>query len=649
MDKQIISTDKRSIRLKRFGGVLLALFLSAAMMPLAVSAETQDEEQASRWGRELYLLGRRIETSGAVSPEAVPHSGRITYDQSSKTLTLDGATLDLDNYLMEGVENNYAAAVSASDRINIVLIGENRIISSNSQYGEDKEYVYGIRNSSGNVNISGSGTSDKLEISLTKEGSRRFTGMDCGRELYIAECTVDIRMAGEGVTGIDTFGDFGIEDGAQVTVAADGAGSTAFDGTGMFDGSYVAGGSELTMSADETAFKCYLPSDSFKEAPPMVGMDRSGTDATVWDKETLLKNYKYVRFSGSRAAPVRANKVYILGRKIDSQCSDIPGSIPHKGKIGYDPVSNTLTLEDATLDVSKFDSGVPGGNLIAGIYSMSGLDLVLIGESTIFSSNEDYGTDTEYVYGIDTWGRLNVSGSGTLNIALAGAEPEEEMLSVAASGGNANVNIYGIGTDDSMSVDAAVINIDMGDHGKASGMYLWGPLGLTGGAVVRVTSKGASNYAVNGMNDIAKSTVSSDSVLEMTADNIAFNCWSAGEGLKEAGAMVNRVATPEGAGIWNKSTWLREYKYVRIPEYDPGDDILPPDDNTPGGGTDKAEDKNEVSKAEGNKTISDKKAVTGDQNDASIWYSMCISAAAVLVLMAIIRLRRRSARRQNDI
>ena len=640
--KQIMNTDKRPILLKRLGGILLALCLTAAMMPLAVSAETQDEEQASRWGRELYLLGRRIETSGVVSPEAVPHSGTITYDQSSKTLTLDGAVLDLDKYLMEGVENNYAAAVSASDRINIVLIGENRIISSNRQYGEDKEYVYGIKNSSGNINISGSG---KLEISLTKEGSRRFTGMDCGRELYISECTVDIIMDGKGVTGIDTFGDFGIEGDAKVTVAANGEGSTAFDGTGMFDGSYVAGESELTMKADGTAFRCYLPSDSFKNDPPQVGMEKSGEGADEWDTETHLNTYKYVSFSGSRAGPpVRANKVYVLGRKIDRQYSDIPESIPHEGKIGYDPASNTLTLEDAALDVSDFDSGVPGGNLIAGIYSMSDLDLVLTGESTIFSSSEEYGADTEYVYGIDTWGRLNISGSGTLNIVLAGAEPEEGIYSAAPDGGNASVNIYGIGTDDSMSVDEAMINIDMGDHGKASGMYLWGPIGLTGGAVVEVTSKGAANYAVNGVNDIAKSTVSSDSVLEMTADGIAFNCWSAGEGLKKAGAMVNRAATPEGAGIWNKSTWLREYKYVRIPEYDPDDDILPPDDSNPGGGTDKASDR-----TEGRKAASDKKVKTGDQNNAEIWYSICLSAALMLALMTIVRLRRRPARRQKDI
>jgi hypothetical protein len=275
---------------------------------------------------------------------------------------------------------------------------------------------------------------------------------------------------------------------------------------------------------------------------------------------------------------------------------------------------------------------------------MSDLDLVLTGESTIFSSSEEYGADTEYVYGIDTWGRLNISGNGTLNIALAGAEPEEGILSVAATGGNANANIYGIGTDDSMSVDEAIINIDMGDHGKASGMYLWGPIDLTGGAAVGVTSKGAANYGVNGVNDIAKSTVSSDSVLEMTADGIAFNCWSAGAGLKEAGAMVNRAATPEGAGIWNKSTWLREYKYVRIPEYDPDDDILPPDDNTPGGGTDKASDRSEERKA-----ASDKKVKTGDQNNVEIWYSICLSAAAVLALMTIVRLRLRSARRQKDI
>ena len=108
--------------------MLIMLIMVIAMMPLPVSAEAQDEEQASRWGRELYLLGRRIETSGEISAGAVPHSGKITYDQSSKTLTLEDAVLDLDKYLMEGVENNYAAAVSANDKINIVLKGNNRII-----------------------------------------------------------------------------------------------------------------------------------------------------------------------------------------------------------------------------------------------------------------------------------------------------------------------------------------------------------------------------------------------------------------------------------------------------------------------------------------------------------------------------------------
>jgi uncharacterized membrane protein YozB (DUF420 family) len=40
-----------------------------------------------------------------------------------------------------------------------------------------------------------------------------------------------------------------------------------------------------------------------------------------------------------------------------------------------------------------------------------------------------------------------------------------------------------------------------------------------------------------------------------------------------------------------------------------------------------------------------KKAATGDHSNAEMWYAICISAAAVLILMASVRLRRRSARR----
>ena len=40
-----------------------------------------------------------------------------------------------------------------------------------------------------------------------------------------------------------------------------------------------------------------------------------------------------------------------------------------------------------------------------------------------------------------------------------------------------------------------------------------------------------------------------------------------------------------------------------------------------------------------------KKAATGDHSNVEMWYAICISAAAVLILMASVRLRRRSARR----
>ena len=45
------------------------------------------------------------------------------------------------------------------------------------------------------------------------------------------------------------------------------------------------------------------------------------------------------------------------------------------------------------------------------------------------------------------------------------------------------------------------------------------------------------------------------------------------------------------------------------------------------------------------KTAGAKKAATGDHSNAEMWYAICISAAAVLILMASVRLRRRSVLR----
>ena len=640
--------DKEGIS-KRLACMLFAVCLIVAMLPLAAFAETQDEDEAAERGRVLYMMGRKVEAEGLVPETMVPRrSGTITYNSGTKTLTLEDVTLDLDDYKMEGVTNNYAAAISACDDLKIVLKGNNQIISTSNTYDPDKEYVYGIKNSSGFTAINGSSPTDTLTVTLSNAGGKEFTGIDATRGLNIQNCTVNVTISGTGPsTGMDLFDGFGIDDSAAVTVDVSGSSSNAVDGTGMFDESYVAGGATLTMKSDGKAFRCYLPSDSIKNSTVYVdSTDKNGGSAVSWDTSELLAKYKYVKIENARSGdiPAKANRVYILGQKIDSTCEDIPAAIPHSGKVGYNRDTNTVTLDNAVLDLKDFDaSPVQDANMVAGIYAMSDLRVVLVGDSRIIFTDESYNAATEYSYGIDAWGRLDISGSGTLSIALAGASLQENGSMSTTAASNTSVNIYGIGTDDSMSVDGATINIAMGGSGKGNGMYLWGPISLANGANVRVTSRGSSNYAVNGVNDIGKSTISADSVLEMISeDNIAFNCWSPEAGLKEAGAMVNSAATLEGAWRWNKTASLRGYRYVRFPEYEPMDTIVPTDntmDNAAGNTTvNTAEDSSAGTKGTAAKTVD-----TGDHSNVRIWYGTCMAAAALLGIMTIIRLRRRRA------
>lgn len=573
------------MKLKKLASILLTLCLVIAMAPFAVFAQTSDEDEASERGRDLYILGRVITESGTVSKDYVPYSGdKIEYNAGTKTLTLTNVELDLTTYSMPNTQNNYVAGICAWDDIKIVLNGTNSIKEGDGSYDSDKTYIYGLKNASGQTYIAGNGS---LTITMdSSDSGRKFTGIASSRFLTVSEATVNVTMNGSGRSnGIDMRGDFGIQDEAHVTVTTVGESSTAVNGSGIFEDSYVARGAVLTMRSPGTAFKCYLASDMLKSLGNGNGamvdlINADGSSKVDWDStdpDLYLAKFKYVEFDTSgrgESVPVseRANKVYILGKKVDKTGDVSTELVPHTGTIHYDKDSNTLTLTDATLDLKDFTMLTQDGNMVVSIYSMTGLKIVLEGDSTIISSSEPYlsNNNIEHVYGIDAWGVLDISGSGTLNIALAGAEYE--------SNAGSSINIYAIGTDDALEVRAATININMGDKGKPNGMYLWGPANFSGGAFVRITSKGASGYGFNGINDIGKSIVSSDSVLEITADNIAFNCWSAGGGLKEAGAMVNRAATSEGAGIWNQSTRLREYKYVRIPELEPIDTIVPGSD-----------------------------------------------------------------------
>ena len=538
--------------------LVAAAVVLAAVLPAEEAFADDDEDRA--FGN-LYILGRKITASGVVAPETVPHEGTITYDADNKVLKLSGVTLDLNDYDSQSTENNYVAGISSWSDLKIELEGQNYIKSSTNIYGDDKEYVYGITGHSGVVSVGGSGF---LDVTLDSVSGKEFTGISVNRGLEVNRSVIHVHIKGtQASTGIDMgISDFMLSGQAKVGVQADGEGSTAVDGCGMFARSYVCESSVLEATSDDTAFFCYLLSDDLKDTPTFVNGQATHEGAQPWDKETVLPEYKYVRFDGNEGGPSRASgSVYILGRTI-SESGEVPEStVPHKGTILYDKDTKTVTLKDAMLDLDNYKCKYKG-NILPAIYSTSDLHVVLQGTNQIISTGEDYARyekadpkdKKEYVYGVEAWDAVDISGDKDATLWITLAKTNKDY--------NKKIKFAGIDTNGSVQVDSVWIGVNMGSYGNCTGVYSWGPIFLTNGAAIRANADGADGCAVSGTNDIGKTEVAEDSMLEMISNGKAFNCWTPEESLKNTPCVVNTAPSEDGAAQWDKSTWLHEYKYV---------------------------------------------------------------------------------------
>ncbi len=545
--------------------VLAAVLIAACAFGVVLPAVAYADDDEDRGLERVYLLGRALTGSGVISPAKVPHEGTISYDAAAKELTLSNATLDLDDYDMQGAENNYAAAISSWTDLKIRLEGQNYIKSGTNTYAADKEYVYGIAGHSGKVSIAGQGL---LDITLEAVSGKEFNGIDTNRGFEVSESILNVHMKGpQASNGIDMgIGDFMISDAAKVKVQAEGEGSTAVDGCGLFARSYVCTNAVLEAISDGTAFHCYLLSDDLQDTPAFVNLAATSEGATQWDKQTPLVEYKYVRFAGKEDGPSRASgSIYILGRKV-SETGEVPASkVPHEGTITYDADTMTVTLQDAVIDLNNYKS-VYKGNILPGIYATAGLNVVLQGTNQIISTGDDYAKyaaadpkdKKEYVSGIDAWDAINISGETDASLAITLAKTAKEE--------NKAIRFTGVESDGSVSVDGVWLTVDMGSYGKCDGMFPWEPLKLTGGAAVRANADANDGRAVNGVNSIGNSQVGEDCMLEMISNGKAFNCYVPSASLKETPCVVNTEASEEGAEDWDKTTGLYEYKYVRFGE-----------------------------------------------------------------------------------
>ena len=539
---------------RRLYVILLAVCLMLAMMPLSVFAGASD---GGAWADSVYILGRQVGSSNY--NDVLGDGGSVRYDRESKTITLTNAVLDLANYDDSAfTENNYVCGISTWGEANIVLSGDNRIISAGTSFESDKEYVYGI--SAVNVlNISGSGTLD-IGINTDAASIKKFYGIDSTRQLNVDGSSLSVSMTGAGESyGIYSgWRGISLTNNAVVSAVSSGGSNRA-----VCDTSYkklnVEYGSCLEMVSDYAAFEFSRLPDSIIEGSILVNREATSEGAAEWDKTTRLNSYKYVAILGNEAGEGRASSgVYILGRKLED--GELPASVPHSGKIEYDPDTATLTLTDASIDLDDFELGSVG-NITVGIYALSDVNIVLSGSNTIKAGANDYSKGTEYVSGIEGWGKVNISGGSgdSLSVALAGNNSS-----------NKKISFTGISADDSVTVNNVTLNVNMGEYGKCTGIYAWKPIYLNSGAVVKVNADGSGSMGVSGVNSIGNSEINDDSVLEMSSDGSAFYCWTPGASLKAADALVGDKKDGSDAFEWDKKSRLYEYKYVRFTGPDAG-------------------------------------------------------------------------------
>ena len=374
---------------------VVALFVTAFVLPQHVQAENYN----------LLIGGKKVTSENCGDLTAIDGvKGKAKYDPASNTLTLDNATITTTAEKAAGV-----GLWNSIKDLKVVLIGENTITSEKS---------------GGMVNY------DKL--TFTGAGKLTITGAMSGNEDYcygvlnpgtvtVDGCTLEISG---GVNGI-TSGRWKFNK-CNVRVKGNGTTKDEYKGS-MGRLGYVPEFTDCKITAPAGAEWKELKKSGYT----FQSLFANGKVVTDW--VTIKPN----------AAPENYN-ILICGQRVTSEnCGDLTAIEGVKGKAAYDPATNTLTFDNATITTTaEKAAGV-------GLWtSVKGLTIKLIGENTITSEKSG---------GMVNYEKLTFTGAGklTINGAMSGNEDY----------------CYGILNPGTITVDGCSLEISGGVNGITSGRW----------------------------------------------------------------------------------------------------------------------------------------------------------------------------------
>ena len=401
--------------LKNMYAAVVALFVTAVVLPQHVQAENYN----------LLIGGKKVTSENCGDLTAIDGvKGKAKYDPASNTLTLDNATITTTAEKAAGV-----GLWNSIKDLKVVLIGENTITSEKS---------------GGMVNY------DKL--TFTGAGKLTITGAMSGNEDYcygvlnpgtvtVDGCTLEISG---GVNGI-TSGRWKFNK-CNVRVKGNGTTKDEYKGS-MGRLGYVPEFTDCKITAPAGAEWKELKKSGYT----FQSLFANGKVVTDW--VTIKPN----------AAPENYN-ILICGQRVTSEnCGDLTAIEGVKGKAAYDPATNTLTLENATITTTA--------DKAAGLWtSVKDMTIKLIGDNTI--SSEKRG-------GMVNYDKLTFTGTGKLKIT-------------GATSGNEDY-CYGFLNPGTVTVDGCTLEISGGVNGITSGRWKFNKCNvrIQGGGTTKDEFKGS--------------------------------------------------------------------------------------------------------------------------------------------------------------
>ena len=311
----------------------------------------------------LYIAGVQISSDNCADLSAIEGvTGTASYDPETNTLTLDGASI-----LNTKAENGWGSArglYNITKGLTIKLIGDNSIVSEQS-----------------------GGIANGESITFTGEGSLKVTGTSTGKDSYrygilnmgkitVQNCSLEVSAGLYGLkSGKWTFEKCNV----RTQGGADGASFGALDAEPTFTSCSITAPSNTQWVKNKSDLYNLCDAEG-----------KTVSDLVTITKEKELEMYK----------------LYIAGVQVSSDnCADLSAIEGVTGTASYDPETNTLTLDGASILNTKAENGWGSAR---GLYNITkGLTIKLIGDNSIVSEQSG---------GIANGESITFTGEGSLKV-----------------------------------------------------------------------------------------------------------------------------------------------------------------------------------------------------------------------------------------